>query len=195
MIFLPGSTRLIFYSQGCNTGLIFFYLFCCNCEWLCAVPFYWMCNFEWWCVVFVIFPVFQIWTSCAIVSFECLRLLTLKPPLQMSICPQLCLYRSMNVLSPNLRHSKHLLHWLGEGVYSLLPLLQLAANIWGKKKKFTTTNMQPTTQRTFPSVIPTSLAIVVAVCQAVGLNSLTVVSKAGNSLLPWLCKKLVCLPQ
>ena len=42
-------------------------------------------------MVFVILLLFyfflQILSSCAIVSFECLRSLTLKPPLQMSICP------------------------------------------------------------------------------------------------------------
>lgn len=49
-------TSVFFFSTHRGLTQVWFsFGFCCNCEWLCAVPFYWMFNFEWWrlCFVFV----------------------------------------------------------------------------------------------------------------------------------------------
>lgn len=85
--FSPRELASFFSTHRGLTQVWFSFSFCCYCEWLCAVPFHWMFNLEWWCVVFFLFFLFYILTSCAIVSFECLRSLTLNPPLQISICP------------------------------------------------------------------------------------------------------------
>lgn len=78
-----------FYSQGCNTGLIFF-VFVATVNDFVQYLFIGCVTLEWWCVMLMWFfkkKKKKKLTSCAIVSFECLRSLTLKPPLQMSICP------------------------------------------------------------------------------------------------------------
>lgn len=136
VIFLPGSSHLFFFPTHRGLTQVWFsFGFCCNCEWLCAVPFYWMFNFEWWRLCFV-FVFFNFLTSCAIVSFECLRSLTLKPPLQMSICPSavpLPQYECI-VSKPQTFRAPLTLIRCRCG-HTLLPRLQLAAKTHTKRKK------------------------------------------------------------
>lgn len=147
------------------------------------------------------FFVVQILTSCAIVSFECLRLLTLKPPLQMSLSvPQLCLYRSMNVYCFSKPQTFKAPLTLIRCRCVLLVASAAARSEHGKKQNKKQENDEHATcwpKGPFPQSFPTSLASVTApsVRQEGGPRSLTAVRKAGNSLFPWLCTMLVCLPQ
>lgn len=140
------------------------------------------------CVLFLFF--FYFLTSCAIVSFECLRSLTLKPPLQMSICPSavpLPQYECI-VSKPQTFRAPLTLIRCRCG-HTVLPRLQLAANTHTKRKK--QTNMQPTDPKDISLKCSHQLSHSEG---SFGPRSLAVVRKAVNSVR-YLCKMLICLPQ
>lgn len=116
-------------------------------------------------------------TSCAIVSFECLRSLTLKPPLQMSICPSAVPLPQYECIVSKPQTFKAPLTLIRcRCVYSLLPLLQLAANTHNKENK-NKNNMQPTDPKDLSLSHSHQLSHSHG---SVGPHILAVVRKAGN---------------
>lgn len=154
------------------------FLFCFFC---------WMCNFEWWCVVFVIhlllffFPRKRLLPSCAIVSFECLRSLTLKPPLQMSICPSAVPLPQYECIVSKPQTFKAPLTLTRCGCVLLVASAAACSKHMEKKEKNNNHNMQPT----YPKDLSLSRTHQLShgfgfVCQALGPHSVAVVREAEN---------------
>lgn len=118
-------------------------------------------------------------TSCAIVSFECLRSLTLKPPLQMSICPSAVPLPQYECIVSKPQTFKAPLTLIR--CRCVLLVASAAARSKHMEKGKNNHNMQPTDPKdlSFSRTHQLSHSFG-SVCQALGPHSVAVVREAGN---------------